>query len=270
MDGKLQWEKDFGDMDIQGAFGEGSSPALHGNTVVINWDHQGESFITALDKRTGKELWKTPRNEGTTWTTPLIVEVNGKAQAIVAGPFTRAYDLETGTEVWNCEGLTGGVIPTAVVQNNMVYVTSSSRGSGVLMAIHLEKAKGTIAYTDAVAWWTEQDAPHIPSPLVMNENIYMLKNRNGILSALNAKTGKVIYGPQRLDGIQGMYASPVGIKDRIYFASQDGVTLVIKHGAQYEVLASNTLDDSFNASPVIVGNELYLRGQRHLYCIASD
>lgn len=175
MDGNLQWEKDFGDLDIQGAFGEGSSPALHGNTIVINWDHQGESFITALDKRTGKELWKTPRDERTTWTTPLIVEVNGKAQAIVAAAITRAYDLETGSEIWHCEGLVGGPIPTPVHQNGLVYVTSTARGQGVLMAIHLAKAKG-----------------------------------------------------------------------------------------------NNTLDDSFNASPVIVGKELYLRGQRHLYCIASD
>ena len=112
MDGNLKWQKDFGPMRTKNGFGEGASPALYGDMVIINWDHEGDDFIVALDKRTGKELWRTPRDESTGWSTPLVVEHDGKRQVVVnATGKVRSYDLATGKQLWECAGQTVNAIP---------------------------------------------------------------------------------------------------------------------------------------------------------------
>jgi outer membrane protein assembly factor BamB len=156
-----------------------------------------------------------------------------------------------------------------VAGNGMVYLTSGFRGNA-LHAIRLAAAKGDITDSEAIVWKHDRDTPYVPSPLLNGEMIYFLKSNNGILSCFNAKTGQEYYSQQRLEGIQGIYASPVGARDRVYFLGRNGVTLVIKHGPQFEVLAQNTLADDFEASPAIVENEMYLRGRKYLYCIAED
>ena len=151
----------------------------------------------------------------------------------------------------------------------MVYVTSGFRDY-VLQAIRLDRAKGDITGSDAVAWTYDRDTPYVPSPLLYGDKIYFLKNRSGILSCLNAKTGEVYYTRQRLEGISGTYASPVGVGGRVYLVGRNGTSVVIRHGDRFEVLAKNVLADRFEASPAVVGDELYLRGNRYLYCIAAD
>ncbi len=270
MEGNLQWEKDFGDMSIRRSFGEGSSPVLYGDTIVLNWDHEGNSFIIALDKRTGEELWKVDRDEVTSWATPIVVEHNGNHQVIInATHRTRGYDLATGEMLWECGGMTTNTIPSPVTANGIVYVTSGFRGNA-LQAIRLADAEGDITRTAAIAWEYDRDTPYVPSPLLYDDTLYFLKHNRGMLSAFNASTGEAYYGPERLEGISDVYASPVGAGNRIYIADRDGVTLVIKHGSTFEVLAENILDDGFNASPAIVGKEMFLRGNKSLYCIASD
>lgn len=271
MDGNVKWEKDIGVMYKAREFGEGSCPALYGNTLVIVQDHEGpsRSFITALDKRNGDVLWKTERDERTTWTTPLVVEQDGKPQVIVPGTNrTRSYDLATGKLLWECGGLTRNVIPTPVADDGFVYVTSGFRGNS-LQAIRLELAKDDITDSEAIVWQYDRDTPYVPSPLLYEDAIYFLKSKDGILSAFNIKTGEANYGPQRLKGVGNVYSSIVGAAGRVYITSRNGTVLVVKHGPTYEVLATNKLDDSFNASPVIVGSELYLRGMEYLYCIAE-
>ncbi len=270
MGGNLQWEKDLGDMHTRNSFGEGSSPALYGDAIIINWDHEGDSFIIALDKRTGDELWKIDRDEVTSWATPLVVEHNGTHQVIVnATRRTRSYDLATGEILWECGGMTANTIPSPVTANGIVYVTSGFRGNA-LQAIRLDDAEGDITGASAVVWDYDRDTPYVPSPLLYDDMLYFLKHNRGVLSAFNASTGEAYYGPERLEGVSDVYASPVGANGRIYIADRDGVTLVIKHGSTFEVLAENVLNDGFNASPVIVDKEIYLRGNRSLYCIASD
>ena len=268
MEGNLQWAKDLGNMSTRRSFGEGSSPALYGNAIIINWDHEGDSFIVALDKRTGEELWKVDRDEMTSWATPIVVEHNGTPQVIVnATHRTRGYDLATGKTLWECGGMTANTIPSPVTANGIVYVTSGFRGNA-LQAIRLDDAKGDITGGAAVVWDYGRDTPYVPSPLLYGDTLYFLKHNRGMLSAFNASTGEAYYGPERLEGISDVYASPVGAADRIYIADRDGVTLVIKHGSTFEVLAENVLNDGFNASPVIVGKEIFLRGNKSLYCIA--
>jgi len=269
MQGKLLWQKDFGDMSTRNGFGEGSSPALHGNTLVVNWDHEAKDFIIALDKSTGKELWKANRDEPTSWSTPLVVMHEGKPQVIVSATNrVRSYDLATGTVIWECGGMTMNPIPSPVHADGVVYVTSGFRGSS-LQAIDLAGAKGDLTNSPAVLWKHEQDTPYVPSPLLYKDKIYFLKVNSGILSCFDAKTGQEHYSRQRLEGIATIYASPVSAKDRVYLTSRDGMTLVIKHGPTFEVLASNKLDDNIDASAALVENEIYLRGRKFLYCIAE-
>ena len=267
--GKLLWQTDVGDMQIKHGHGEGSSPALHGDTVIINWDHQGESLVVALDKHSGQTRWKVGRDEGTSWSSPLIVEHDGKAQVIVAATHrVRAYDLATGAVIWECAGLSGNVVASPVAGDGMVYVTNSYE-TREMLAIRLSGAKGDITGTDRVVWTRHRHTPYVPSPLLYGGQLYFLKHYQGYLTCVDAKTGDALFGPERLPGIQNVYASLVGAADRIYIVSRNGTTVVVKRGATYELLARNLLDDSFSASPAIVGDELYLRGEQYLYCIAQ-
>ena len=271
MSGHVKWEKDIGEMRKSNAFGEGSCPVLYGNTLIIVQDHEGPtpSFIIALDKRNGDVLWKTERDERTTWTTPVVVEQGGKPQVIVpATNRTRSYDLANGKLLWECGGLTRNVIPTPVADDGFVYVTSGFRGNS-LQAIRLDVAKDDITDSDAIVWQHNRNTPYVPSPLLYQDALYFLKSNDGILSAFNIKTGEANYGPERLQGISNVYSSIVGAAGRVYIASRNGTVLVVKHSPTFQILATNKLDDSFNASPVIVGSELYLRGQAYLYCIAE-
>ncbi len=270
LQGNLKWKKDFGKMNKRRTFGEGSSPALYGNKIIIIWDHEGKSFITALDKNNGDEIWKVRRDEITSWTTPLAVEHNGKGQVITSATGNvRSYDISNGELIWQSSGMTLNAIPSPVAADGMVYVTSGFRGSA-LQAIRLDDAKGNINGSEAIVWQYDQDTPYVPSPLLYKNTIYILKVNNGILTTFNAKTGETYYSRQRLEGIRNVYASPVAAKDRVYITSRDGKTIVIKHGATFEVLASNSLDDDIDASMAIVDNEIYLRGRKYLYCIAED
>jgi len=270
MEGELLWSTDLGDMATRHSFGEGASPALHGDSIVINWDHEGESFIVALDKRTGQERWRVARDERTTWGTPLIVKHADRTQVIVnATNRIRSYNLADGAPIWECSGMTVNPIPTPVTVNGVVYVMSGFRGNA-LLAIRLAGAEGDITDSESVVWSYDRDTPYVPSPLLYDGMLYFLKGNNGVLSGLNLATGDKHFGPQRLEGIEGIYASPVGAQDRVYITGRNGTTLVLKSGPEYEILHRNALDDRFNASPAIAGDELFLRGEQALYCIAED
>jgi outer membrane protein assembly factor BamB len=270
LDGNLKWEKQLGRMQTKNAFGEGSSPALYGDVVVVKWDHEGPNdFIAAFDKRDGSELWRTPRSESTTWTTPLVVSHEGKPQVVAAATSrVRSYDLATGEEVWNAKGLTTNSIPTPVAAGDMVYVMSGFRGAE-LLAIRLG-SKGDLMGTDAIVWSHQKNTPYVPSPLLYGDRLYFSSGNSGVLSCFNAKTGKPHYEGQRIGALSGVYASPVGAADRVYLPGRDGTVVVIKNADTYEELATNTLDERFDASPAIAGKELFLRGIEHLYCLAME
>ena len=165
MNGKLIWQKDLGDKKMRNEFGEGSTPALHGNTLVVVWDHfvPGESFIAALDKRTGEERWRVKREEIDTWATPAIVAEGGRTHVIVPGMNRlRSYDLQTGAVLWETAGLTMNPIPSPVAGNGMVFATSGFRGNS-LKAIKLAGAKGDITGSPNVVWTLDRDTPYVPS-----------------------------------------------------------------------------------------------------------
>jgi outer membrane protein assembly factor BamB len=269
MNGTLVWRKDFGDKRMRNEFGEGSTPVLHGNRLAVVWDHQGTSFIAALDKRTGQEIWRVERKEIDTWSTPLVVEDGGRAQVVTNGMNRlRSYDLETGAIVWEAPGTTMNPIPSPVAADGMVFVTSGFRGNN-LKAIRFAGARGDLANTGAIVWSLDRDTPYVPSPLLYQGILYLLKTNSPLLSAFDAKTGKPHYQVQRLDGLAEVFSSPVGASGRVYITSRDGTTLVLRSGPSFEVLAKNSLDDGFDASPALVGGDMYLRGFKFLYAIAE-
>jgi outer membrane protein assembly factor BamB len=269
LDGNRKWEKDLGKQQTRAGFGEGSSPALHGDTVVVNWDHEGADFVVAFDKLTGDEKWRQPRDEPTTWTTPLVVEHEGKAQVVVSGTNRiRSYDLATGKQVWECGGMTQNVIPTPVAGDGMVFVTSGFRGHA-LLAIKLGR-EGDLTNTDAIAWRIDRDTPYVASPVLADGKLYFFADRGGQLSCYDAKTGKPLIQAKRIEAIENVYASPIAAGGRLYLSGRDGAVVVVRHaGDKLEELAVNDLGEGIDASPAVVGNELYLRGRQHLYCIAE-
>jgi outer membrane protein assembly factor BamB len=269
MDGKPLWQKDLGDKKMRNQFGEGSTPVLYRDRLFIVWDHQGQSFIVALDAKTGDEIWRVNREEIDTWATPLVVEHDGRAQVIApAMRKVRSYDAETGHIIWEGPGLTMNPIPSPVASDGMVFLMSGCQGNR-LRAIKLAEAKGDLTTSKAEAWTIDRDTPYVPSPLLYDNILYFLKTNSGILSAFDAKSGTPLYQLQRLDGMANVFASPVGAQGRVYLPGREGVTMVIKHGPAFEVLAKNKLDDGFDASPALVDNDIYLRGYQYLYSIAE-
>jgi outer membrane protein assembly factor BamB len=267
--GKVLWETQLGTMQTRMGFGEGSSPALFGDTLVVNWDHEGEDFVVALDKKTGKELWRTKRDEPTSWATPIVVAPGGKPQVITSATNrVRSYDLASGKLLWEAGGMTANVIPSPVSAGGMVYLTSGFRGNA-LLAVRLADAQGDITGKPAIVWSYDKDTPYVPSPLLYKDALYFMKSNSAVLTRIEVATGKPSY-TQRLDHLTNVYASPVAAAGRIYVVGRDGVAAVLDAGPEAKVLATNTLGDGFDASPALVDDELYLRGHKYLYRISRN
>ncbi len=271
MEGQVLWKEDFGKMQTRMGFGEGASPTLHADTVIVNWDHEGQSYIVAFGKKTGEQRWKIDRDEATSWGTPLVVTAKGRRQVITSATNRiRSYDLDTGDMLWQCSGLTMNVIPSPFEREGLAYFASGFRGSA-LLAVRYADALGDITDSKSLAWvYKGKSTPYVPSMLLYEDLLYFLDTNRAVLSCVDAKTGEPRYTKQRLEGLQQVFASPVAAEDRVYVAGRDGKTAVIQSGLEFKLLATNSLEESFTASPVIVGRGLFLRGQSHLYCIAHD
>jgi len=269
LDGDLIWERDLGDMQTANSFGEGASPTIYQDTLLVPWDHEGGSRLYALDAATGETKWEEPRDEEpTTWVTPVVVEAAGRTQVIINGTNrTRSYDFNTGKEIWACGGQGSNPIPAPVVFEDLVFCMTGHRDPAAV-AIPLD-SQGDITDTDKIAWRTEKGTSYVPSPVLYGDRLYFTKGNNGILSCLNARTGEPLIDQKRLPGIENVYASPVAADGRVYFTSRDGKTLVIRHADELEVLATNSVGEPVDASPAIAGDELFIRGEKHLFCIGE-
>ena len=267
LEGSVLWERDFGDMQTHLSFGEGASPVLHGDVMVVQWDHNGDSFVVALNKDSGNEIWRADRDEITSWSTPLVVEQGGGAQVVTSATnHVRSYDLATGELVWKSTGMTRNVIPVPVEAHGVVYVMSGFRGNA-LQAIQLEAARGDITGSDAILWQMDRDTPYTPSPLLYRGTLYFMKVNSNILSVVDARSGEVHY-QERLAALGDVFSSPIGAADRVYVTGRDGATVVLAGGPELDILATNSLDDVFDASMLVVDREIYLRG-RNLYRISE-
>jgi outer membrane protein assembly factor BamB len=270
LSGELKWSQDLGDMQIAMSFGEGSSPTLAGDAVIVNFDHEGDSFVIALDKRTGSTLWKKPRDERTSWSTPIAIEHAGRTQVITtASNRIRSYDAASGELIWECSGLTRNVIPSPVAGDGVVYGISGFQGAA-LLAIRVAGAQGDVTSTDHVLWRYNRNTPYVPSPLLSDGRLYFYSSNNGVLTSIDAATGRVLVDAQRVAGLRNVYASPVAAGGHIYLVGRDGSTVVVKDAGQLDVVATNRLEDRFDASPAVSGNAIFLRGKEYLYCVAGN
>jgi outer membrane protein assembly factor BamB len=267
LDGEPAWQRtDFGSMRTRMGFGEGSSPAIHGDSIVVPWDQEGPSYLIALDRRTGKTLWKKDRDETSAWGTPLIVDHKGRPQVITTGEkFARSHDLATGEEIWRCTGQTGRPIASPVAAHGIAIIGSGFRGS-YLGAFRLD-GKGDLKGTDAVAWTLSRHTPDVPSPLISETRVYFHAGRSGVLSCHDVVSGKAHYAAERVEGLGNVYASPVGAAGRIYLTGRDGVTVTIEDGDRLKILATGSVGEPVDATPALAGKDVFIRGEKHLFAI---
>jgi outer membrane protein assembly factor BamB len=268
VNGVHQWSRDLGRMTTKLMWGEGSSPALAGEALIVVMDHERGSSIQALDKNTGRTLWKRARDEDTAWATPVVAEVEGRRQVIVsATKVIRSYDLQTGEPIWQCGGQTENVIPSPVVAGGLVFCTSGARGCE-LQAIELGHT-GDLTGTSAVRWQVSKATPYVPSPLLYEGKLYVCSMNRPALSCYDAATGKLNFTAEHVEVVKDIFASPVGAAGRVYFVGRKGAVAVLQNADKLEALATNKLDDEFDASPALAGRELFLKGKKYLYCIGA-
>jgi outer membrane protein assembly factor BamB len=265
LDGKLIWEKQFPPMRMELQFGEGAAPGLGPDALYLKFDHEEGSYLVAIDKNTGKELWRVNRDEKSSWSQPLVVTNDGRTEVVVSATNkVRSYDAATGKLIWEAAGLAGGVIPNPVTAGGIVYVMSGAINPN-LLAIKLGR-EGDLTGTDAIRWTNNRGNPFTTSPVLHDNKLYFVTD-SGMLSCLDARTGEAYY-KQRLPKPYNFKASPVGANGKLYLATEDGDVAVVKMGEKYEVMATNSLPDQmFIASPAVAGGSLYLRSQNSLYCI---
>lgn len=272
LDGEQLWSRDLGDQRTRNQFGEGSSLTVHDGNLLVLWDHEEDSFLYNLNAENGETIWQVPREEKTTWSTPIVVEAAGKTQVVVNGSNrVISYDLETGEAIWKCGGQTGNTIPVPVLYKDMAIVMSGWRG-GACFALPLD-AEGDITGSDSIRWsYTERDTPYVPSPTMLDNILFFTQNRSPILTALNADTGEVVIETTRLTQLPGeMYSSLNAANGNVYITSRRGDTLVFTMGEEgMEEIAVNLLDDVIDSSMAIVDDQIFLRGMDTLYCIQES
>ena len=269
MAGAPVWKRDFGvQMRMLLQFGEGTAPVLDSGRLIMLFDHEGESFITMLDAATGRELWRTPREERSNWSTPLVVSHGGRKQIVVSATTrVRSYDFESGRLIWEAAGLGRNTIPRPVQHGDLVLVMSGYQ-SPALLAIRLGR-QGDLTGTDAIAWSTTRGTSYTPSPVLHDGKLYFVTD-TGMVSCLDASTGAPVYQQVRLPKPYNFKASPVIAGGRMYLSTEEGDVVVAGLGPTFEVLATNTLSgQSFIATPAVAGGELFLRSRTHLFRITA-
>ncbi len=280
LNGKLLWKQDLGvldsgwfyDADYQ--WEHGSSPIIFKNLVIVQADVQKDSFIAAYDIKNGKQVWKTAREEVSSWGTPTVYEGKTRAELITNGSKAiRGYDPLTGKELWRLTPNSEVTTPTPFVAHDLIFVTSGYAPIQPIYAIRLG-ATGDISLKDGkdsndfIAWSKQRGGPYMPTPLVYGDYLYTCSNQ-GVITAYNAKTGERIY-QERVGGKGGAFtASPVASDGKIYFSSEDGDVFVVKAGPKYELLATNSVGEVMMATPAINNGLLIVRGLNHLFAFGQ-
>ena len=269
--GELLWSHEIDAFPMQYGWGTGSSPVLVGERLILACDNEKKSFLLAVDKRTGKEIWRVDRDEDSNWSTPFLWQNRVRDELVVAGGTkVRSYQLADGQILWE-RIATGRTATTPVGNADLVYVGSVTRsqgGSGELVAVRAG-AKGELADGDpSIAWVARSAAPELASPLLYEGYLYVCHQHGGIVSCFDAQTGKRQYR-KRLQGASGFTSSPLANQGRIFFPDEKGSTHVVAAGPELEVLHTNLLDEMMWSSPAVIGERLLLRGVDHLFCIGD-
>jgi outer membrane protein assembly factor BamB len=277
MDGKPVWSQHWGPFRTRYGWGTAASPVLYKERVYVVNDNDDQSFLVALDKRTGKQIWRVERDEASNWSTPFIWENGQRTEIITAGTRkVRAYDLD-GKVLWELGGMSSIVIPTPFAQHGLLYLASGYVGDNVRPVFAVRpSARGDISLKESetgneyIAWYQRQAGPYNPSPLVYGDFYYTLLDR-GMMTCHEARTGREIYGKQRIDPETTAFtASPWAYNGKIFALSEDGDTYVIQSGAQFKVLGKNPLDELCMSTPAIARGSLIIRTASKLYRIAKN
>jgi outer membrane protein assembly factor BamB len=263
--GKLLWKQAMPKIGTA-SVGYGVSPILYQNLVIMLCDDSGgNSFIAAYDKKTGKEAWRVARKVDITWSSPVLVHTKSRTEVVTAAAEAIiAYDPATGKELWRHKGLESNAVPSPVVENDLVVLTSGYPKK-IALAIRAG-GSGDITGTPQVAWTYNKGTAYVPSPILYGDYIYLMTDR-GLLTCLDVKTGKVEYEGARVPKPQIFMASPVAYEGKILLTSEEGDTYMLKAGPKHEVLRTNSLGENVYASPAIADGKIFIRGEQNLYCI---
>jgi outer membrane protein assembly factor BamB len=266
-EGKLVWKATLGKLGTSG-MGTGTSPVLYENLVILQCDEEDglNSFIIGLDRKTGKEVWKTPRKVQVSWTTPVLVRTAKRIELITSGnEAIISYDPATGRELWRAKGLESNAIPTPVATTDMVIVAA---GYPVKIAMAIRLGGAGDLKDSSIAWKYEKGLAYVPSPILYGDYLYLTTDR-GILTCLEVKTGKVVYEGGRVPIPATFTASPVAFDGKILLTSEDGDTFIVKAGPKHEILGTNSLDEPVYSSPALADGKIFIRGEKNLYCIGK-
>jgi len=267
-DGKLEWKADLGGI-VKAGLGPGTSPVLYEDLIILQCDQEmGDgSAIVALDRRTGKEVWRAPRKNRRSWATPLLVRAGDRTELIASGAeAVFAYDPSTGKELWHANGTQSHPIPSAVAGHGLVFLTAGSQAKRAL-AIRVGQ-NGDLTDSPNVVWRYNKGTAYVPSPILLGPHLYLMSDQ-GILTCLDAATGAVVYEGGRVPVPATFTASVVAYNDRLLLTSEDGDTFVVKAGPTHEVLRTNSVGEPVFASPAIANGTIYIRGERHLFAIGK-
>ena len=277
LDGKRVWSQPVEPHPTRFGWGTAASPVLHGDRIYVVNDNEEKSFLLALDKRTGKELWRVPRDEKSNWSTPFVWRNSKRTEIITPGTGkVRAYDLD-GKELWSLRGMSGITIATPFAEGDLLYVTSGYVGSplkpiyairpGASGDISLARSETANAH---IAWCNWTAAPYNPSTLLYGGTLYVLLDR-GMLSGHDAKTGKAFFDRERIPNGGAFTTSPWAANGKIFCLNEDGATFVFRAGEKFDLLHVNKLadDDMGMATPAIAGDKLLLRTAARIYCVKS-
>ncbi len=269
LNGDLVWQVDLGDMRTRYGWGEAVTPVIADDKLIINWDQETGSFITALDKKTGQVIWRTERpEEVTSWNTPLVTKFNNRTLVIVNGTHrATAYDAKDGAIVWSCGGQTVNAIPSPIRFEDVAICMSGYR-SAAGFAIPLGST-GDVTDATTLRFKLKQGTPYVPSPVISGDRLMFTAGSADVLTCVSAKTGEPLLPRKRLGGVGSLYSSPLVAGGHIYFVGREGTTVVLKDNAALDTVAVNDLGEPSDASPVAVGNRLLIRSWRKLFCIQA-
>jgi len=265
LDGKPVWVRSLAQEygPFRNRWGMAASPILVGDLLVVLVDHWGPSYLLGIDAKTGKNRWKTDRDASVNWSSPVPITVNGKPQLVVSGSYqVRGYDAGDGAELWRVQGMQNQCIPSPIADGSMVYAVSGRKGQS--LAIKMDGQRGDVTARNVV-WRSSKGAPYVPSGLIL-EGRYYLVDDEGFGTCLDAAKGTELWR-ERMGG--KYQASLVAGDGKVYYTNLDGVVSVVKAGPVFELLAKNRVGETIVASPAVSNGELFLRGEKHLFCIGN-
>jgi outer membrane protein assembly factor BamB len=267
-DGKPAWSWQTGGIASFGV-GVGTSPVLHGSNVIVQCDEDNgeKSFIAALDRETGKEAWRVKREVEVSWATPILVKSEKREELVTAGnQAVIAYDPATGKELWRMKGLASNAVPSPVAEDGVVVL---SAGYPAKIAVAVKPGgSGDVTEAGRVLWRYDKGTAYVPSPILVDGLLYLVTDK-GLVTCLDAKTGKVHYEGGRPPAGASFMASPVAVAGHLLMPSMDGETVVLKAGTTHEVVRSNPLGEPIAASFAVAGGRIYIRGESHLFAIGT-